>query len=352
VNDGIHPQLKAAYFIEVHRFQSQNIDDLSRGHQNLKILMPTIEYQNLTSNPQTPKPFDSHLSTHPELNRIALKLKLDAEYCLWLILRHALTRDGLSGRFTRAQAYDYSKQAGLSFTRKHWNRLIESGNGIFWGRDKKYIFIRSFERVYKVLADDDCISVYNPLFIAIEVKKSGLERKAELYWSWFMSRSEQQIARATITDLFGLSADQQRAYEAHLGPRLIIQTNYAHVDFDLYKNQYKNIPTYAYSFIQERFNEVDNKLETINVIAYQLPNTFIARPKHSAVSAIAKAAKKAINAVVRLYRHALACGKEWRYLRLYYRFYDEWEKKGMPEDAFIRTYYQGKKHIYRSGHFL
>jgi len=220
------------------------------------------------------------------INRIAVKLKIDAEYLLWLVLRHAVTRDGLSGRFTRSQAYAYTVQAGLSFTHRHWNRLIEAGNGIFWGIDAKYVFVRSFDRVYKLLADDDCISVHNPLFIAIEVKKSGLERKAELYWSWFMSRNEQQISRATITDLFGISADQQRSYEAHLGPRLIIQTNYAHVDYDLYKQDLKNIPTYAYSFIQERF--VDNKIETINVIAYQLPNSFIARPKQSDESSVVR----------------------------------------------------------------
>ena len=305
--------------------------------------MSTLEQSH---NPHNPQHFDG-IATHPELNRIVIKQKIDAPYVVWLALRQAVIRDGLSGHFKLSEAYQYGKEAGLFFTRKHWNRIIQAGNGIFWGTDGKRVFLRSFDRVYKLLADDDCISVRNPQFINITLYKSGVARKAELYWSWFASRQEQTISRATITELFALSGDQQRSYESFLGPRLIIHTNYVHVDYDLYKHQMKNIPNYAYSFIQERFT--DNKIETINVIAYQLPNTFIASQKHSGVSPVAKAANRAINAITRLYRHTLACGNSWRYLRLYFAFYDEWEKKGMPIAAFVRTYFQGKKHIYRLG---
>lgn len=286
------------------------------------------------------------IPTHPELNRIALKQQIDAEYLLWCVLRHTVAERGLSSHFSREQVYCIALAHGLSWTRRHFNRVINQGDSIFWKAGKSLIFLASFKRVYNALADKEAAAVPAPRFVLINPHKSALERRAEFYWSWFISRDEQTIARATITDLFGLSPDQQRAYESSLGKRLVIKTNYCHIDADLYKSDLKNIPGHAFNFIQEKFQ--DNKVEYINVLAYQLPNTYNAREHKHGESPQVFAPNRALRASRTLYRLESACS----YIeRCFYDFYDQWEKH-MNQNAYIRTYFQGKKRIWRSGHFF
>ena len=284
--------------------------------------------------------------THPELNRIALKQQIDAEYLLWCVLRHTVAERGLSSHFDKSDAYETALVNGLSWTRRHFNRILSAGKGTFWGLDSNHIFLRSFERVYNLLADETAAATPSPMFVQIPIVKAALARRSEFYWSWFVSRGEQTIARQTISELFGLSADQQRDYERLLGKRIKINTNYCHIDADLYHNDLKNIPQHAYSFIQEKFN--DNRVEYVNVIAYQLPNTFTARELKHGESPLTFAPNRALKASRTLYRHTLACSNNER---CYFNFYDEWEKH-MNSNAYIRTYYQGKKRIWRSGHFF
>lgn len=284
--------------------------------------------------------------THPELNRIAIKQRIDAEYLLWAVLRHYVAQRNGSSHFTREQAYYIALQHGLNWSRRNFNRVIAAGLDLFWGTDTERIFIRSFKRVYNALADKQASSVPSSQFVLIQPQKSLAARRAELYWSWFAVRGEQSIARDTLTDLFGLSHDQQRAYEKLLGPRMKINSNYCHIDADLYKKDVKNIPEYAYSFIQEKFN--DNRIEYVNVIAYQLPNTYIARNSSSGESPCQFAPRRALSVTRRQHWHTGASAYNER---CYFDFYDQWEKDMNPR-AYIRTYYQGKKRIYRQGQFF
>jgi len=308
---------------------------------NLSITIPSPE--------KTPNDWvisDSNLvPSHPELNRIALKEQIDAEYLLWCVLRHAVAGRGLSSHFEKFDAYNIALEVGLSWTRRQFNRILQQGNYTFWTAGKSRLYLRSFEKVYNLLADTEAAAVASARFVTIHPHKSAAARRAEFYWSWFISRGESTIARATLTTLFNLSQDQQRAYEKLLGKRLKINTNYCHIDADLYKKDLKNIPGHAYSFIQEKFS--DNRVEYVNVIAYQLPNTFTARETGHDESSLVFAPNRALKATRTLYRLASACSNNER---CYFNFYDEWEKH-MNSDAYIRTYYQGKKRIWRSGHF-
>lgn len=303
-----------------------------------------------SSNQKTPNSWvisDSILiPTHPELNRIALLQQIDAEYLLWAVLRHVTSTQNLSSHFNRDDVYSMCLEVGLSWTRRHFNRVLADGDGTFWKAGKSRIFLISFKKVYNLLADETAAAIPSSLFVTITPHKSAAERRAEFYWSWFSSRGESTIARHTLQDLFGLSHDQQRGYERLLGKRLKINTNYCHIDADLYKNDLKNIPGHAYSFIQEKFT--DDKIEYVNVIAYQLPNTFTASTSKHGESPLVFAPNRALKASRTLYRLDSACSNNER---CFYDFYDQWEKHMNP-DAFIRTYYQGKKRIWRSGHFF
>jgi len=289
---------------------------------------------------------DSLIPTHPELNRIALKQHIDAEYLLWCVLRFTAVKSNSSSHFIKSDAYDAALVNGLSWSRSQFNRILQAGNYLFWTVGESRLYLRSFDKVYNLLADKEAAAIASSRFVLIKPHKSAAARRAELYWSWFISRGESTIARATIADLFGLSADQQRAYEKLLGKRIKINTNYAHIDADLYKNDLKNIPQHAHNFIQEKFN--DNRVEYVNVIAYQLPNTYNAREYVHGESPQVFAPNRALRVTRTLYRLARACS----YIeRCFYDFYDQWEKHMNP-DAYIRTYYQGKKRIWRPAHFF
>jgi len=288
----------------------------------------------------------STIPAHPELNRIALKQQIDAEYLLWCVLRHRVAADGLSSHFDKSDAYNLALEAGLSWSRSQFNRILQQGNYQFWTVGESRLYLRSFDKVYNLLADKEAAAIASARFVLIKPHKSAAARRAEFYWSWFISRGEQTIARARISDLFGLSSDQQRDYESLLGKRLKINTNYAHIDADLYKNDLKNIPCHAFNFIQEKFT--DDRIEYVNVVAYQLPNTYIAIKFRHGESPLVFAPNRALRVTRTLYRRASACSNNER---CYFNFYDEWEKH-MNSEAYIRTYYQGKKRIWRPAHFF
>jgi hypothetical protein len=286
------------------------------------------------------------LATHPELNRIAIAKHLDASYMLWVVLRDNAILSNLSTHYTRELAYCTALKYGITYTRHSFNRILMQGTGIFWGNDAKNIYLRSFQRVYKLLADEQASRVSQSMFVLINPEKSAVSRRAELYWSWFAGRGEQTIARDTIKDLFNLSHDQQRDYEKHLGTRLLVKSNYCHIDIDLYPDAVNHIPEHSYHFLQEKFNE--NTVNYVNVIAYQMPNTYIACENECDGSSTVFAPKRALYASRTLYRHTLACGYNER---CYFNFYDEWEKN-MSDNAYIRTFYQGRKRIHRASPFF
>src|SRR5688572_6806711 len=95
------------------------------------------------------------IPTHPELNRIALKRSIDAEYLLWAVLRHVAAADGLSSHFTRELAYQIALTNGLSWSRRQFNRILQAGDGVFWKSGKSRIFLKSFKKVYNALADNE-----------------------------------------------------------------------------------------------------------------------------------------------------------------------------------------------------
>lgn len=284
------------------------------------------------------------LSTHPELNRIALKRSLDLPYVVWLILRHEIRINNHSSHFNTHSARKVCMNFGLNFSLRHWRRIWKSGERIFWGQGYGKIHLRSFKRVYNLLADDTAKNVPSPLFIEIEIYKTSIERRAELYMSWFASRGEITIARATITELFNLSADQQREYETILDGRLLVKSNYCHIDAKKYRNNPIELPPYYNTFVHEKFE--NDRVSDETTIFYQMPNTYIPSKAHNA-NAATFAPRRCIGVSRTLYRHTNSLYQPKRY-HLYLS--DLSQIDGKPE--YVRTYFQGKKRINRIGHYL
>lgn len=284
------------------------------------------------------------IATHPELNRLAVKNGIDAPYLIWCVLRHEMKQENLSGHFTKNQAKNICRSVGLNYTPRHFKRIFKSGESLLWGLGDGTLHIRSFKRVYEQLADDTAKNLSSVTYVKIEIHKSSQARRAEFYWAWFLSRKEITIARETITELFNLSADQQRAYEKKSGECLLVKTNYAHIDLDDWQKNPCTLPAHHYTYQREKFE--NNTVSTVTEIVYQLPNTFIARNKPCGVSPLAIAPKRAMNVTRTQYGITEHSYNQKRY----YVHVDKWHPdNGL--NCYIRTYYQGSKRIHRVGHY-
>lgn len=285
------------------------------------------------------------ISTHPELNRIALKRSLDTVYLVWCILRRDVSTNHLSSHYNRNDARRVCVNLGLNFTKRHWSRIWENGHGIFWGFNNGVIHLRSFKRVYKMLADENASLEASPDFIEIEIIKSPAARRAELYWSWFYHRDEVTISRDTISDLFNITHDTQRNYENILGNRLLIKSNYCHIDAQIYAQNPRELPSHSYTFKSEKFSE--NRVYEREEIAYQMPNTFIARNTDSGVSPVRFSPRRALNVSRNVYSKTQHEYRLQRYVK-----HEELYRDAMGNEVYIRTYYQGKKRINRIRHYF
>lgn len=285
------------------------------------------------------------IKTHPELNRLALKEKLDTPYIVWVVLRHEISQQNLSGHYTKKDVRKLSASHGLNFTTRHWKRIIKAGENVFWGNSYGHLHIRSLKRVFTRLADDNARLEPQFDYVRIEIHKQSAMRRATLYHSWFMNRGEVTISRATLQDLFGLTPDTQRSYERLLGKNMLVKSNYCHIDADLFKKSPRNLPQHAYTFEHEVFE--NNKVYTRTEIAYQMPNTFIARSLVSGESPKTSAPRKALQVARTQYGTTQHSYNKQRY----YRHFDLWQENS-DSTAYFRTYYQGKKRINRIGHYI
>lgn len=287
----------------------------------------------------------SAIPTHPELNRIALARRLDTAYLVWAILRHDTAQNHLSSHYTKSAVRNLSKSYGLDFTLRHWRRILKQGDGLFWGIGYGMVHIRSFKRVYFALADDNASLTQNSYFVHIQPHKDTKLRRATLYHSWFMNRGEVTLARDTIAALFNLSHDQQREYERVLGSAMVVRSNYCHIDLETYKKNPKDLPAHTYSFVAEKFE--NNRVYERHELAFQIPNTYNARPFDNGVSPFKRSPRRALQVTRTLCGNTPHSHNKQRYVR-HIDLYDA----SMGKAVFVRTYYNRSKLINRIGHYL
>lgn len=284
------------------------------------------------------------IQSHPELNRVAIKNSIDSAYLVWLVLRDYTVLNSLSSHFSTQSAHKVCMDLGLNYTLRHWTRIWLQGENIFWNKGNRTIHLRSFKRVYSRLADSEAGHVRSPKFVIIPIEKSSQRRRAIFYWSWFTNRGQVTLSRAVITEIFNISASQQRSYEKLLGKSLLIKTNYVHIDKKLYEQKPRTLPSHTFTFEHETFR--DSRVETKRELAYQIPNTFIARELKHGVSPLTFAPRRALKASWTLYSITDQLYKPLRYVKHSDLWYPE-----MGYDVVIWTAFNGKKQINRLGHY-
>jgi hypothetical protein len=296
----------------------------------------------------------------PELGKIALREGLESSFVAWSILRSYVVAENHSGHFTKKRASRILAESGMNFSTRHYANIWQQGLGIFWGIEKNRIDMRSIKHV------SECFQAFRKacdeklpgqvFFVQISLSGGIEDLRAQLYWAWFAQFEEKTISRATLQDLFGLSPDQQRAYEQILATKILVKTNYAHINNDLYQDNPQALPEHHFTVKFEREISLNQDagaaagfgMQEVIAYQYQLPNTFIPRHEDSHEIPVPFASNRARNAIRCLDSHS---DNESSLKRIYWLNRAKFERLGTLE-SFVRAYYQGKKRLWLAGNYF
>ena len=185
------------------------------------------------------------LKSYAELNRHVLQTGQTAPYRLWLLLRSCDPAG--SGLVGKRQLLAAMAECGLGG--RILRRVVQDPNSsIFFSVDKHRVFYRSLESVCLALG----VEPGRPVLLPLECV-SGMEAfRAHLYASWFaaLPRGCAMISRERLSQLFGVSEDTQRRWEACSG--LVVDFNVVEVQSDDENAAESRIP---------RDNRLDDRLD-------------------------------------------------------------------------------------------
>lgn len=173
------------------------------------------------------------IKLYPDIGLGMLRQEATAAGRLWLLLHHldpagrgALRIDSIVKTIT-------PKSAALRLCGKRQLRnLLRAGDGLYWTRDKEYIWLRSVAKVAVGLGVTRLLG--RPLSLPLSVLLDGIGTfRAHLYAAFHSGRRKETqagsqampIARDTLTELSGVGRSSQRTYEAQAG--VGVQTHYA-----------------------------------------------------------------------------------------------------------------------------
>lgn len=296
----------------------------------------------------------------PELGRLAMQQGLELPFVVWSILRASVVAENGSSHFTKKKAALLAANQGLKFSPRHWQRIWQQGTYYFWGMEHNRLYLRSFakvsERLGELVKHEEITRQRDAFFVKIQLSKGLESLRSELYWAWFAQFQERTISRATLQDLFNISPLQQRSYEAALGSKLSVKTNYAHIDNEMYKDNPKELPEHHFTVTFEREISLNQDIEaeagfgiqTIIAHQYQLPNTFRAHHGDSSNAIpVPFASNRARDAIKSLSRQTDSLQP---LQRIYWLSRRKFERLASETDL-LRVAWQGKKSLWIIGHF-
>ena len=166
----------------------------------------------------------------PDIGLALLRQEQSAAGRLWLLLRHLdqKGRGWLAISDVRRQLAHKESPQRLCGWRQLRN-LLQQGQGVFWQRDEKRVWLRSTVKVAAALQVPRLAG--RPVALPLAVLLAGIGTfRAHLYASFHSGRAGPEgqgmpIARATLTALSGVSRRSQHAYEQRA--RVQVQYNYA-----------------------------------------------------------------------------------------------------------------------------
>jgi hypothetical protein len=221
---------------------------------------------------------------YPDIALGMLRQEQAAAGRLWLLLRH-LDSEGCGVlRVVNIRETFTTPKAPLHLCGwRQMRNLLRQGEGIFWQRDKESVWLRSAGKVAAGLG----VARLNGRPVAVPVKHllgSIGEARAYLYASFHAGRRptddrrERPIARDTLADLTGLTAESQRSYERRAG--VDVSRNYVvgeRLSAAGCEEQVWRRGGGAFGFVDYRGGQGK---PGVTYMAWQLPNSYKVRLDH------------------------------------------------------------------------
>lgn len=180
-----------------------------------------------------PQARQDSVKLYPDLALGMLRTGETAVGRLWLLLRH-LDQPGCGKvRVDLVIQQLTTKTSPLHLCGKRQLRnLLRAGDGIYWTRDRQYVWLRSTAKVAHALGVEQLTGW--PVALPLAVLLGGIgDFRAHLYAAFHSGRAKETdapnatrpIARATLVNLTGVGRSSQRTYEMRLNLR--VQANFA-----------------------------------------------------------------------------------------------------------------------------
>jgi hypothetical protein len=243
----------------------------------------------------------AELRVEPEIGRICIGLDKASEYRIYIIARE-LTRsaDG-SGKVAKKALRAVLESYGIEHTRRHVNRLLRAGEGIFWNLGKTSIYIRSYTFVSMKLHQlaPELFSTNKPGVRDMYLSPCGTHEQWEamLYAAWLAHRNNPTIARTTLESLFNRSADTLRRWEETRLRRIVsVRANDVQAPHPLHEDDRyaDHIPEHSTPYVaQVKFQ---GQLQQVIRIRWRTSNTYqVSNIRQHPKRGQAKKVRKAVN---------------------------------------------------------
>ena len=175
---------------------------------------PQIE---ITIIKDVPEPVPQTLTIYPNIAIATLRENQVPAARIWWILRMLDTagRGQFSAETLRAQLTCKNSAQRICGWRQ-MRKLLTAGNDLFWRWDGSTVWLRSRIKVA------DALEITRFQMAGVEISAETLYQpiaklKASLYATFHDGRKEAPIARATLTEITGISESSQRRYEKTAG---------------------------------------------------------------------------------------------------------------------------------------
>jgi hypothetical protein len=226
-------------------------------------------------------PPPSAVKLYPDIGLAMLRRELTAPGRLWLLLR-LLDREG-EGRLrivVMEEAITNPDSPHRLCGQRQLRNLLKAGEGLFWTRDREWLWLRSAAKVAYGLGATRLTG--RPVALPLSVLLGGIgDFRAQLYAAFHSGRSKPHgrqampIARQTLRDLSGVGRVSQRAYERRVGVKA--QTNYAVGETAVPHTQEKRAGQQGTALFTLKDTDGQQGQPGQSYLAWQLPNSYDGR---------------------------------------------------------------------------
>lgn len=232
------------------------------------------------TSPNSP-PFPGWVKLYPSIGLGMLRQEMTAPGRLWLMLRY-LDPEG-SGRIrivNIAQALTLKSSPLRLCGKRQMRNLLQNGEGVYWTRDKEYVWLYSAARAAYSLGVEQLTG--QPVAMPLAALLEGIGSfRAHLYAAFHSGRTKatphgtqvMPIARDTLTGLSGVGQSSQRAYEARA--KVKVQANFAVGEVAREENRENRAWTQGQALFELKDYRGEQGKKGKTYLAWQLPNTYI-----------------------------------------------------------------------------